>query len=133
MIFRISISPVERPLSRNVNEELQWLGGTLGLFGLRDKDKSCFRIFIELVKHARASEMVSSDELAERLHLTRGTVIHHINKLMDSRIVIVKHNRYVLRESTLSALVDKLRADLDSSLNELQDIAQDLDKRLELK
>lgn len=131
MIFRISLA--DRPTTSNVNEELQWLGGSLGLFGVRDKDKSCFRIFIELVKHARANEVVSSDDLAERLQLTRGTVVHHINKLMDARIVIVRHNRYVLRESSLSALIEHLRQDVDARLLELQEIAKDLDRKLELK
>jgi len=36
--------------SEDINAELQWIGHTLGLFNERDKEKSCFRIFIELLR-----------------------------------------------------------------------------------
>lgn len=132
MIFKISVGPIQRPIESNLNKELQIFGGSLGFFGIRDKDKSCFRIFIELVKNARQGYLVSSDELAYTLGLTRGTVIHHINKLMDARIVIVQNNRYVLRESNLVSLIEELRADLNKQLDELQLIAEDIDRKLEL-
>ena len=48
---RITIINVRKPALRTINDELQWLGSSLGLFNLRDKDKSCFRIFIELLKN----------------------------------------------------------------------------------
>jgi len=64
----------------NVNEELRWLGNSLGLFGLRDRDSSCFRIFITLLRQTKRNEVVSSDKIAERLSLSRGTVVHHLNK-----------------------------------------------------
>lgn len=133
MIFRITVGPIQRSVERDLNSELQVFGGSLGFFGIRDKDKSCFRVFIELVKHARNGELVSSDELAHRLGLTRGTVIHHINKLLEARIVIVKNNRYVLRESNLVSLIDELRVDLNKQLDALEQIAHDIDKKLELR
>jgi hypothetical protein len=43
---KITIVNVRRPSERNINHELQWLGTSLGLFNLRDKDKSCFRLFL---------------------------------------------------------------------------------------
>ena len=50
MPTKITIIRIRKPAQSNINKELQWLGSSLGLFGLRDKDKSCFRIFIELIK-----------------------------------------------------------------------------------
>ena len=47
---RITIIKSDKPKSHGLNQELQWFGASLGLFGLRDKDKSCFRIFIALIK-----------------------------------------------------------------------------------
>jgi len=78
---RVTVVKLRRISSGNTNADLQWLGNSLGLFGLRDKDSSCFRIFITLVK--RSEEPISSDEIAGRLHLSRGTVVHHLIKLMD--------------------------------------------------
>ncbi len=117
---------------KSVNEKLQWLGNSLGLFNLRDKDKSCFRIFIELIKSAKKEQPLSSDELAERLGLSRGTVVHHLNKLMESGIVVVHKNKYILRVNNLNQLVDELKKDADRMFNDLKDAASEIDTLLGL-
>ncbi|MFH1506493.1 MAG: hypothetical protein ABIE94_05925, partial [archaeon] len=68
---RITIIQTSVPRQHNINEELQWLGGSLGLFNPRDKDKSCFRIFIAFVQSLKTNIGYSSDELATKLNLTR--------------------------------------------------------------
>lgn len=132
MKFKITIVSSERPSTNNLNEELFWLGGSLGLFGARDKDKSCFRIFIEMLKTTRLNRPISSDDLAEHLGLTRGTVVHHINKLMDSGIVANYNNRYTLKVANLSNLIEEMQSDLNKQMQELKDIAKDIDEKLKL-
>ena len=125
---RITIINVRKPSYRNINDELQWFGTSLGLFNLRDKDKSCFRIFIELLKAARTKKGLTSDELAEKLKLTRGTVIHHLNKLMESGLVIHSKNQYLLRVDNLKALVEEVEKDIQRTTADLKKIAEDIDK-----
>ena len=129
-MVRITFIKVRRVPKSNINEELQWLGSSLGLFNLRDKDSSCFRIFITLVKVARKNESLTSDEIAERLKLTRGTVVHHLNKLMDACIVIKDKNGYLLRETNLHKLVDDLEQDLERMLSELKNVAKEIDESM---
>ncbi|MGM5484210.1 MAG: winged helix-turn-helix domain-containing protein [Nanobdellota archaeon] len=132
MMFKITIIKRDIPESENINEKLMWLGGSLGLFGIRDKDKSCFRIFIELLKQSRRGVPISSDNIAENLNLSRGTVIHHINRMIESGIIISKNNRYYLRISSLSSLVDKVKEDIEKQLDEIKDVAKDIDNALEI-
>ena len=127
---RITIIRARRPAKREVNEELKWLGISLGLFGMRDKDSSCFRIFIELLKSSRQKEALTSDMVAYRLRLTRGTVIHHINKLMESGIVVSDKNRYMLRAQTLSYLIDDIESDFKHSIDELKKVAKEIDSNM---
>jgi len=129
---RITIIKSRKPARRNINEELQWFGSSLGLFNLRDKDKSCFRIFIELLKSAKMNRSMSSDELAKKLNLSRGTVVHHLNKLMESGIVVHEKNRYMLRVSNLQALIDEIKKDMARMLGDLNEAAKDIDRWLEL-
>jgi predicted transcriptional regulator len=117
---------------KQVNEELQWLGDSLGLFNLRDKDKSCFRVFLELIKAAKQGKSMTSDDVAEKLGLSRGTVIHHINKMMDSGIIIHMDNRYMLRVDNLTQLILELRKDIDRTIDDMKEIAGDIDRWLEL-
>ena len=121
---------IRKPVQKNVNQELQWLGSSLGLFNLRDKDKSCFRVFIEMVKSAKKGIPLSSDELAYRLGLSRGTVIHHINKLIDSGIVVPAHRGYILRVDNLRELIDEVEKDLRRTCDGLKEMAEEIDKSL---
>lgn len=129
---KITIITMHKPRISDVNQELQWFGSSLGLFGLRDRDSSCFRVFIELLKARKMRTPLSSDEIAERTNLSRGTVIHHINKLMDAGIIVVIRNKYMLRSDNLRALVAELKRDMDCAWGNLQDIADEVDSKLGL-
>jgi len=129
---KITIIKLSRPVKRDLNHELQWLGLSLGLFNTRDKDKSCFRIFIELLKSAKQQESLTSDELGEKLSLTRGTIIHHIDKLMDSGLVIHEKNKYLLRVEKLSSLIEEVEKDLERTTKNLKQVAHDIDNWLGL-
>lgn len=129
---KITIINIRKPAEENINQELQWFGHSLGLFNLRDKDKSCFRIFIELLKASKLNRPLTSDELAFNLGLTRGTIIHHINNLIKSGLVIHEGNRYMLRVDNLTELVDEVEEDLRRTCSALRAIAGKIDDKLEL-
>ncbi len=127
---RITIIKIRRPATPNLNEELQWFGTSLGLFNLRDKDKSCFRIFIELLKATKNNKNISSDQLADKLQLSRGTVIHHVNKLMETGLVVHEKKGYMLRVNNLSALIEEIEEDITRTCTSLKKIAQEIDTKM---
>ena len=129
---RITITQIRRPPEQKLNDELQWLGNSLGLFNLRDRDKSCYRIFVELLKAARLNQPLSSDELAYQLHLTRGTVVHHLNKLMESGIVIHAERGYLLRVASVERLIEELEQDLVRTISNLKKVAHAIDDEMGL-
>ena len=129
---RITIIKSRAPEKENLNYELQWFGNSLGLFNLRDKDKSCFRMFITLLKAVKKDEVLSSDELADRLNLSRGTIVFHLNKMMDSGIVITKNKKYMLRVENLKELIDEMERKMKKACSNLREIAEDIDERLGL-
>src|SRR3989338_9044510 len=130
MVQRFTIIKIGKKSEDNVNHELQWFGNSLGLFNLRDKDSSCFRVFITLVRKAKRNETISSDDIAERLRLSRGTVVHHLTKLMDSGIVIRIKGGYILREDDLHNIVKDIKIDMESIFRELQEVAEEIDQRI---
>lgn len=129
---RITIVNIRKPAEHNLNQRLQWLGSSLGLFNLRDKDKSTFRVFIELLKSAKSNQLLTSDELASKLSLSRGTIIHHINKLIESGLVIHEGNRYILRVDNLKSLIDEVEKDLKRACEDLKEVAKGIDETLGL-
>ena len=131
-IRRISIVSIRRPPEQSVNDDLQWFGHALGLFGERDKDKSCFRIFIELLKAAKKHDYLSSDDLADSLGLSRGTVVHHLNGLMERGIVLHEGNYYALRGENLAELIQDLNRDMERAMADITAAAEELDRALKL-
>jgi len=129
---RITIIHIAKPVKKDLNMELQWFGNSLGLFGIRDRDRSCFRIFIELLKSTRKNKALSSDELAFRVKLSRGTVVHHLNNLMESGIVVSERNRYMLRAGNLEAVLDEIQKDMERTFDDLKEIVKNIDKELGL-
>jgi len=129
---KITIVRIQRHKDDTLNEQLQWFGQALGLFNARDREGSCFRVFIELLKAAKYRQPMSSDDIAFRLDLSRGTVVHHINKLMESGLVITHGRGYMLRVNSLDMLVDEIKNDVDRTLTTLKDVAQRLDEHLGL-
>jgi len=130
---RITIIRSSRPEKEDINKELQWFGGSLGLFNLRDKDKSCFRVFIVLVQSLKSGAKLTSDEIAAATRLSRGTVVHHLNKLMSSGIVVQERNKYLLRMDSLEEMVEHIKRDADEAWELLRNVAKDIDSKLGLE
>lgn len=131
---RITIIKTTEPKNTNVNELLQWFGGTLGLFNIRDKDRSCFRIFIVLLKSVKKKPLgLSSDDIANKTALSRGTVVHHLNKLIEVGIVQETNNRYYLRHGTLEEISEDIRNSVNDAFDSLSHIGRSIDEKLELK
>ncbi len=126
---------LRRPVTDDfdVNQELQLLGGALGLYSSRDKDKAKFRIFVFLLRSLRRGRRgLTSDELADRLGLSRATVLHHIRGLIDAGIVEQYLGRYQLTVDSLEELIVKLRSDVNRTLDDLQELARHCDTGLGL-
>ena len=131
---KVTIIRTSEPSNDNVNELLQWFGGTLGLFNLRDKDRSCFRIFIVLLNSLKTRPAgLSSDAVAEKTSLSRGTVVYHLNKLMEVGIVLESNNKYYLKHETLEEISESIRSEVNDAFDSLSFIGRSLDDKLGLK
>lgn len=132
-VRRVTIVKIEKPSKLTINEEIQWFSNSLGLFGERDKEKSKFRIFLELLKAAKLKKGLSTEQLAEKTSLTRATVIHHLNFLVDQGLAIFKEGKYYLRVQNLENLVSILHNEVKDMFDELSRMAEEIDKELGLK
>lgn len=132
MASTITLYKLRKPEKPDMNKELQWFSQSLGLFSKRDKEKSCFRIFIALIEARKSHRMLSSDEIADKSSLTRATIIHHLKNLEQHGLVKAEQNRYALSCNSFSALIKQLEKESQELLTDLEEAAEELDKRLEL-
>lgn len=133
MVNKITLLKISPPSKPDLNTRLQFFSQSLGLFGSRDKEKSCFRIFIALIEAKKASRMLSSDEIAEKANLTRATAIHHLKNLEEHGLIKQEQKRYALRCNSFSALIQQLEKESQGLFENLEEVAEELDKKLELR
>ena len=125
--FSITIKKIRKPKISDLNQDIQIISQSLGLFTKRDKEKSCFRVFIEILKNKQG---LSAEEITLNTHITRATVIHHLNSLIKNNLIIKKGHKYFLRSKNLEELIKDLNKDVDEALNELNKTAKNIDKQL---
>mgnify|MGYP001572605689 FL=1 len=123
----ISIEPIPET---NTNEQLHWISQALGLFNERDKEKSCHRIFVELIKAKKSNDSLSSQDLADKAHLSRATVLHHLDKLIESNIVAEKNHEFELVDSDISSIILRLKKEMNDFMEEMEKISKKLDEEL---
>ena len=123
----IRILSVDFSGERALNEELQAFSSCLGMFNKRDKESSCFRIFVHLLKER---DYLSSEQLAQRSNLSRATVIHHISRLIDSGLVMKKEKGYFLRFNSLEDLTREIEKDVSLTFKKLREMSKRIDEEM---
>ena len=123
----IRILSVDFSGGRALNEELQAFSSCLGMFNKRDKESSCFRIFVHLLKER---DYLSSEQLAQRSNLSRATVIHHISRLIDSGLVMKKEKGYFLRFNSLEDLTKEIEKEVCSTFKKLREMSKRIDEEM---
>jgi len=126
-VKEIRILNLDVPSGSLLNDDLQFFSSCLGMFGKRDREKSCFRIFVHLL---RENDSLSSEELAQMSNLSRATVIHHASRLIDSGLVKKRGNAYLLRFRKLEDLTREIEKDVSSTFKRLRMMSRKIDEEL---
>jgi predicted transcriptional regulator len=128
---RLILKKVDIPPPGNLVEDIDFICRSFGYFSKRDKKDTAGQIFRLLVKEGCGeSKGLSSDEIAERLELTRGAIIHHINSFISSGLVVKNRNIYRIRCTSLQKSIEEIKDDINHMFTELFKIAKDIDNNL---
>ncbi len=131
MTRRIILKKFDYPVTGDINEDIDFICRSFGYFNPRDKQDTAGKIFRLLVKEvAEESNGLSSDEIADKLRLTRGTIVYHLNSFISSGLVIRESNSYRLRSQSLQKCIDEVQEDIHRMLNQMQKISKDIDNKL---
>lgn len=131
--FQVVIRRVEQPFSRHSDEEFNWLLQCLGFFEPIDKGKTAASVFRELVKSTeQQGKALTSTELAERVNMSRGAVINHLNNLVRSRLVIKDGSKYLAKSKSMFRMIKDLEDEIDLVFKRMEETAKELDKEMGL-
>ncbi|MBN1941027.1 MAG: ArsR family transcriptional regulator, partial [Candidatus Diapherotrites archaeon] len=131
--FKVVVKRVEKPFKRNLDDELNWLCSSLGFFEPIDRDKTAASVFKAVVRSTEKGKPLGSTEISEKVKMSRGSVINHLNNLQRSGL-IVRHGRfYVSRSPSMLRTVSEIEEDIDRIFEKMKRIAREIDKEFGIR
>ncbi len=130
MVTHIFLRKINRPRRSRMDDELEWLCESLGFCRGRDIDSISKQIVSCLMNPRYIEEGVTSEELARRLDMPLSRVNHHLRNLIDAGFVYRAKRKIYLRGGSVKSAVEELRKDADRIFNDLEQIAEEMDRVL---
>jgi predicted transcriptional regulator len=127
------IRKLREPTEKRLHDDIKWVCNSLGFLSSRDQDNTAFRILEALLKAAKEGKGLTSEELAERVEPTIGSVIYHLKKLMKAGLVVRMDSTYELRMNSLSKTIQEIEQEMSLALGEIKKIASDIDEEIGLE
>jgi predicted transcriptional regulator len=125
--FRIIIRRIEPPFERSPENEMEWLCQSLGLSPI-DKDKATVDIFKEVVRSTETGSGISSTILAEKVKLSRGAVINHLNNLQLAGLVVKEGRNYFARSRSMVRTIQEVEEDIRRIFDRMEETAREIDR-----
>jgi predicted transcriptional regulator len=132
-VFKVVIRKVERPYHDDFEHQLAWICSSLGFFEPIDKEKNAAAVFKEIVSATEKSEALSSTAIAQRIGMSRGSTINHLNRLLKSGLIEKNGKFYSSRSSSLERTIEEIEEDVSRIFGQLKKSATEIDKQFGLE
>ncbi len=123
--FKIVIRRLERPLSSSLDDEFEWICRSLGFFEAIDRDKTASNIFREVVRATEQGKPLTSSEIAERVKMSRGSVVNHLNNLQRSGLIVRQGRHYLARSRSMFRTIEEIEEDIERIFSKMKKTARE--------
>ncbi len=128
---KIVIKAVEKPVYKEPDDMIKWFCEALGLSSGDQKGG----IEVELLKRflvaAANNTGISSSEVKLPSNVARTTIIYHINRFIESGLVVKRGRKYYLRAQELSTSIEEIEYDIEREMRRMLDTAREFDMLFE--
>jgi len=128
--FKIVVRKVERPFNEDFEHQLAWICSSLGFFEPIDKEKNAAAVFKEIVLATEKGEALCSTAIAERVGMSRGAVLNHLNNLQRSGLIEKNGKYYSARSNSMKRTIEEIEEDVNRVFSQLKRTAEELDKQI---
>ena len=130
--MKIIIRTVEQPSSGNSPQELiHWFCEAFGFSSGEDENSIEEQILKKFVEAAYSGRGLSSSELKFTPPVARSTVIYHLNRFIDSGLLVKRGRLYYLRAAEMSKAIQEIEYDIDREMRRMLDLAKEFDSLME--
>jgi transposase len=126
---RIEIRFVEMPDPSDPESILRWFCKVFGL-ATTEGDSIEEQIFRSFVDAAYSNKGLSSSELKLDTDLSRSTVIYHLNRFIESGLLVKHGRKYALRASELSKAIEEIEYDINREMSRMLNTAKEYDRMM---
>lgn len=134
--FKLVLRQRNKPFSEDLDNEFNWILGSLGLLEPTSYRKTAASVFREIVKAHESSftgEGITAVELVERLKMSRGSIMNHLNNLILSGLVVKEDRYYKPRNPSLFKTLRWIEQDINRIFREMEEMAKGIDEELGIK
>jgi len=128
--FKIVVKRVERPFSNDPVDEFEWICQSLGFFEPIDRERTAAAIFREIFKATEEGRPITSAEIVQKISMSRGAVVNHLNNLIRSGLIVKNGRYYQSRSKSVYRLIEEIEDDIDRIFLRMKKVAQELDEQL---
>jgi predicted transcriptional regulator len=129
-ISEYAVKKIQTPTEKNLDKDIEWVCSSLGFVTSRDHDKTAMRIIKAMVYAAKDGKGLDSEELAELVKPTRGSVLYHLKRLMRAGLVVKIQSHYELTQKSLTKTIEDAQANINAVLEEIKKISLEIDEEL---
>ncbi len=126
------IKEIRRPREEDVEKQIEWLCDSFGFWNRRDHDRTATKVFEAFVDAAQRRRLLSSDDVAHKLKISRGTAVHHIKKYVRSGLVVKGDDGYELRMQSVEETLGEMEHDMLRTIRVIRRIAKEIDEEMGL-
>jgi DNA-binding MarR family transcriptional regulator len=130
--FRITIRKVEKPMQPDVFADFDWICRSMGFFDHSEGENTTSRLFREVFLASERGNPATSTQLAEKINLSRGATINHLNNLLRAGLIEKHGHQYLPRAKNMSSIVDEIEDDVERVFKNMRETALQLDRDLAL-
>ncbi|MFH1126844.1 MAG: hypothetical protein ABIG84_06730 [archaeon] len=130
---RFVLVEVKKPRNSELESDIEWMCECLGIITPRDRERTSTKILTVMLRAAKDDVPLSSDDIANRVGITRGTAVHHIKRYMGSGIIVKHRSAYELRTHSLRETLDEIELDMERTIKRMKQIAEQIDEEMGLR
>jgi len=131
--FKLTVRKVDSPIKDDFENNLAWICSSLGYFETIDKEKNAARIWKEILLSSAQGQVLTSTSIAERIGMSRGSVINHLNNLKKGGLIQKGGRYYFVRSSSVKKILEELEDEVTHIFSRLKNAGEKIDNELESK
>ena len=130
---QITIKKVQKPQEKNIKKDIDWICDSFALSSGRDIGQMTKKVISSIIKNFSRHAKVSSEKIADELDINQSMVNHHLRNLSNSGMIYRERKSIMLNGGSLKAAVNEMRKDTNRLFDDIEEIAEEIDKDLGLK